>query len=462
LTTEGADQTVEIRCTDGGRVTSAANVAGFSIDRTPPNIACPSSPANLWPADGRAVVVSANVQLHDSVSGPKSFALASATASGSQADIAGFSNATFPASGNTRPAYGNMRAISGEQYTLVFQGNDMAGNATSCTTTIAVQQPPVSSAAVDIPANAWSPVQALPTPRSYLAATTDQNGRIYAIGGRGQGGDTLPSVEAYDSLHGWSTLPPLSFPRDELAAATDGNGLIYAIGGDDGITGTAKTVEVFDPNNPQNLWMQVGDLHTDRRNLAAVTDTQGRVYAIGGYSDSAGGKPVPDVERYDPISRTWSELPQPLPVAESRLAAALGPDGLIYVIGGGDCSSGPCSATQNVYAYDPAGGQWSMVKPLQTQRAQVAAVATAGARIYALAGSQFLCTSRSCEASGVDAYDVSTGNWADQSPLPAPREGLAVAAGKDGLLYVIGGTDNSVDVLDRVEVYDPARNTRAP
>jgi N-acetylneuraminic acid mutarotase len=49
-------------------------------------------------------------------------------------------------------------------------------------------------------------------------------------------------------------------------------------------------------------------------------------------------------------------------------------------------------------------------------------------------------------------------NWSTKSPLDSPRSGLGAAA-LDGRIYVVGGTDISLQALSATDVYNPATNS---
>src|SRR2546422_6894500 len=68
---------------------------------------------------------------------------------------------------------------------------------------------------------------------TLFRSTTGKHGIIYAIGGSsGLSGPIVPAVEAYDQKTGsWSALAPMPTPRRYLMAATDRQGRVYAIGG---------------------------------------------------------------------------------------------------------------------------------------------------------------------------------------------------------------------------------------
>ena len=103
-------------------------------------------------------------------------------------------------------------------------------------------------------------------------------------------------------------------------------------------------------------------MSTPRHGHAAVTGSDGRIYAIGG---TAGPNIYNTVERYDPSNNTWATV-APVPTARWGLAAATGGDGCIYAIGG---ITGPPGTILNVVeAYDPGSNSWTTVAPMPTRR----------------------------------------------------------------------------------------------
>ena len=180
----------------------------------------------------------------------------------------------------------------------------------------------------------WDMVESMNVARSHVAATTGLDGRIYAIGGS-TATAALDMVEVYDpATDTWDILPEaLNTTRVSLAAATDLQGRIYAIGGVTTGHTPLSTVERFDPANPGLGWQYVDSFNStpSRGELpAAVTDSEGRIWLIGG-----GGIPqYADVEIYDPATDSWSFGPS-LNQARNGLGAAMGDSGLLYAIGGG-------------------------------------------------------------------------------------------------------------------------------
>jgi hypothetical protein len=187
--------------------------------------------------------------------------------------------------------------------------------------------------------NLWSPAKSMPTARAGLAAATGPgpDGLIYVLGGfesptQGQN-QYLNSVDAYDPIKGaWSSTPPMamSTPRAFHAAVTGHDGVIYAIGGFNS-QGPLSTVEAYYPS--LDRWFAKPSLPSAVIGMAAAVDPKGLIYAIGGVDST--NAPQPSVYSYNPADPGpgWTQQDGLLTAADN-LAAARGPDGLIYAIGG--------------------------------------------------------------------------------------------------------------------------------
>lgn len=247
-------------------------------------------------------------------------------------------------------------------------------------------------AAYDTQAKSWSAVTAMPTPRSALAAAATP-GRVHALGGIGLAYDVLATHEIYQpATNAWSTAAPLPTARYWLAATTGPDGLVYALGGLDKHN-TFATVEAYNPAT--DTWATRAPMPTARQGLAAVTGPDGLIYAIGGFSSP---NLLATVETYDPATDTWTPR-APLPSATVWLAAAVGPNGLIYAIGGVD--DGNNNVTARVYSYDPAApaAGWANRAQLATARADLAAATGPDGLVYAIGGS-------AGQAAGYAAFDT--------------------------------------------------------
>lgn len=138
--------------------------------------------------------------------------------------------------------------------------------------------------------------------------------------------------------------------------------------------------------------------------------------------------------------------------------------GRVYSVAGHRDGESPpdWGRTVDVWSYDPAANLWSTETSLSYSRARVAATG-ADNYLYAIGG-HHEDTGHGFSLSRVDRYDISASTWAQMASLQTPREG-AVAAMMDGKIYAIGGFNYEInvrqDVLNSMEIYDPATNTWA-
>jgi N-acetylneuraminic acid mutarotase len=258
------------------------------------------------------------------------------------------------------------------------------------------------------PSPAWSPVASLIGGVYNGVGATVGPGGLHVIGGSTPT-QVVTTHQIYDAAaNAWALSTPLLTPRAGHVAVTGHDGTIYVIGGYDNNQNTLSSVEALHPSASQ--WTNVASMNMARYQLAVVTGPDGKIYAIGGVP--ASGTLTNTVEVYDPAADSWTIGPLPpgppsLPVAMEGIAAAVGPDGLIYVMGGADYTP---TIYNTLYSYDPA---------------------TAGA------------------------------TWVQRENMPTPRANLVAVTGPDGLIYAIGG-GNTMGFLDNVEAYAVDAAAAAP
>lgn len=245
------------------------------------------------------------------------------------------------------------------------------------------------SAGYDPPINTWKAGPDLPIPLHHAMAVT-YRGELVVMGGwQPQGVDlqAITSDRVFALRSGnWVELPKLNRPRAAGAAAVIGN-MIVVVGGQADGELVAET-SVFDGRR----WRDGASIPTPREHLAAASDGAA-LYAVGGRLLSA-DKNVAALERYDPASNRWQQLPA-MPTARGGLGADI-VEGRLVAVGG----EHPTGVFENVEAYDIASATWSQLPSLGKPRHGMAVVAVGNA-LHALNGAERPSHAQSSAASEV-------------------------------------------------------------
>ena len=148
------------------------------------------------------------------------------------------------------------------------------------------------------------------------------------------------------------------------------------------------------------------------------------------------------VERYDPRTNTWTDLP-PMGAVRSD-ASAVAYHGKIYVIGGFTGND----VLNSVEIYDPELNQWNYGPPLNTQRSGVKAIVFQD-QIFAVGGFSGAARLNSVECLH---SSFSRQSWENMPSMLKTRSNFGICCIDDKIL-VMGGYDGQ-GVTDRVESYD--------
>uniref|UniRef100_A0A3B3S8A8 Kelch like family member 10 n=1 Tax=Paramormyrops kingsleyae TaxID=1676925 RepID=A0A3B3S8A8_9TELE len=188
-------------------------------------------------------------------------------------------------------------------------------------------------------------------------------------------------------------------------------------------------------------WVDVTEEEENPSSFHGTVYLNGYVYCIGGFD---GLNCVNTVRRFDPISRTWQEVP---PMYSCRCNASVAVlDGYICIMGGHD----EVMRLNTAERYDLETNKWTLIQPMQEQRNVAGATILNGKYVCGgFTGAEPLST--------VECYDPHTGEWTTIAPMSSPRFGLGVAAYK-GKIYAVGGTKRS-QYLQTMEAYDPTTNS---
>ena len=298
----------------------------------------------------------------------------------------------------------------------------------------------------------WRVLAPMHTGRSDFALVVGGNvsngtARVYAIGGFGSGHAPLRSVEAYNRrTNRWTAMAPMPMARGGPAAqATDSGRLITVAGGFDGAGHALASVEQY--NVTTNRWTTMPSMPAARGGLTLV-NTEGTsrpgLFALGGRG-ARGAVLASGSAREAALLRGWS-LDTPLPQKRGAVVAVRGATGLIYVFG----------APSRVDVFDPSRHAWSVRAPLPSgpgPGGSVTAVAGPQGMIYVMVGTT------------LEVYDPATNNWTRRAPVPVDRSASTAVTGKDGRIYLLGGSRPDPAEGDNflyprgLDVYDPGFNS---
>ena len=190
-----------------------------------------------------------------------------------------------------------------------------------------------------------------------------------------------------------------------------------------------------------------------RYGLAAV-NVAGDIYLIGG-SESRGT--LPNIDRYDHPADTLTTVTTA--ILPRRYHAAESAGNVIYIIGGMTpiiTSEGRrLTWTHSVEAYDISSGQIRELSPIPAARRYIGSAIYKG-KIYVMGGSAARPgESRMRYFNNVQIYDIATDAWSMGQRMPTAREcKVALWAGK---IYAAGGFDGQA--LTAFEVYDIETDT---
>ena len=278
----------------------------------------------------------------------------------------------------------------------------------------------------------------------------------------------------------------LETPRFGAGIANDGDA-IYVFGGS-GDEEWLGDVEIIDPATENVQVMH--DHILPRRYFSAVYDEAHHIYLIGGIShEDSDYSYETRVEIFDTRSRTISyaaELPYP-----TRINAAVYLDGKIYVIGGGhrDWETKQMKRSSAMAVYDIASDSWSLGPPMPSAK-ETTAVAFKG-KIYVVGGYD-----GNSAVTSFEQFDPQTNTWTRLPALPHPLSAHSATVWDDKLftfghytnltatlvfdfasqqwreadlkllasrhnqattindkIYVIGGLQPGVKVLDAIQVF---------
>lgn len=192
------------------------------------------------------------------------------------------------------------------------------------------------------------------------------------------------------------------------------------------------------PVSNEGVWTEKAPMPTARLGLG-VAAVDGKIYAIGGCSDTA--FTVGTNEMYDPATDTWTtEAPMPTPSDDFGIAVY---NNTIYCIGGSAGSNGAAVGVNQVY--DPITNTWKEKTSMPTPQEGLDASVVDG-KIYLICGDLN------------QVYDPASDTWSTATPPPTGVSYYASAV-VDNKIYIFGGINNKSYPVNLTQIYDPQTDT---
>ena len=194
-------------------------------------------------------------------------------------------------------------------------------------------------------ADSFTPGDNLSRPRARHNVTELLDGRLLVTsglqssassssgGGCAIGLGPMPDADIYDPAADLVTsLPAMSSARWAHEQALMNDGRVLIVGGATNCAGFAtRSAEIFDPN--LGTFLPTDSMAQRRVDFASAKNSGGIIFVFGGFSDRYGQSVTSVVEKFDPISSTWSAAGY-LNFAKGGIGACDLGDGAVLIFGG--------------------------------------------------------------------------------------------------------------------------------
>lgn len=213
---------------------------------------------------------------------------------------------------------------------------------------------------LDVGNQCWRPCKPMGTERTYFGAATLRQ-RLHLYGGQNLDYKALVELEVYDCLRdSWEVGASMTVPRRNCAS-TELDGRIFAIGGFDGAK-IVNSAESYDAR--MRGWMVMEPMPTQRSSPMACAQG-GKIWVLGGTS----GTRLRSIDVYDPRANRWETAKCEMMDVRSAGQAATCVNH-VFALGGTDNEQNIHFSTE---CLDADEGSFTQRKPMQESRMDFAA-----------------------------------------------------------------------------------------
>jgi hypothetical protein len=295
---------------------------------------------------------------------------------------------------------------------------------------------------------------AFPLGRAFHTATVLPNGDILFAGGQDLPGRPLATAFLYRSTGTLLEIAPMNEARRKHAAVATRDGGVMVLGGFGNAGTTLDTVEIYHPAT--DTWTYAPSMAVSRANHTATVLASTRILVVGGYTRPVGGvlDYAPGAEVYNQFTSSWAPTSGPPVDTRGGHTATLLPGGRVFLAGGNR------SFLAIHETYNPVTGIFTATGSPQEWRLFHAAALTKSGGVLLAGGGP----------AAAEVYDPVTDSHspAGSSPpigLPvteSPQHATLTLVPGGGRIALIGGLSlrgagiGGDLVLAQVQVWDPA------
>ena len=299
----------------------------------------------------------------------------------------------------------------------------------------------------------WTKTASLPSRREVPMLVALPGGRALLTGGMtGEDGGPIAYASTYlfhPASRSWSESGPLNAARAGAASAILADGRVLVVGGlfiDVASQRYLDSSELWDPASGQ--WSPTGPLAGTRLNESAVTLADGRVLVVGGVANNGDEIQLAAAEVFDAASGRWSSAGALATTRVGFTLVALADGGAIVVGGFGGLTPRAVGRLSAVERFDPVSNTWSPAQDFPGPVAGATGIRLADGRVLVAGGSAREPRPIDPEAgtyvSGLAAdaalFDPATGAWTVTTPMPSARAGASAVLLADGSVVFAGGS----------------------
>ena len=313
------------------------------------------------------------------------------------------------------------------------------------------------------PADSFTVVTNMNSPRSGHTATRLNDGRVLIAGGSpGLAPAGITSVLATSELFdpaskSFAQSATMATSRFGHSAVRLLDGRVLVMGGTSDCNtvfcSQTATAELFDPATES--FTSTGSMLSARTGFSATLLQDGRILVAGGFSRFCRGSLsscyLSSAELFDPASGTFSSTGS-MTMPRSNATATELNNGMVLIAGGQD-NSGPLSTLE---LFDPAKGIFTLAGNMLTPRRLHSAVALSNGDVFLAGGNGDSSTLASTEV-----FEMSANQSTAAGSMTTPRANHTATLLNNGEILFAGGENDtqllpdSGSILASAELFDP-------